>query len=77
MAVFEVDGKEFNLQGIEYDSIVIARPDRTLSQEEFTDFIHRSKHLTGLFARHHCTLIFANFNELTFEVLQAKAVANP
>lgn len=73
MAIFQVDGEEIYLEGIEHDTIVIARPTKKLSPEESRQFNASIQHLSHLFEKHHCTLIGAGYNTATFEVIKAKA----
>lgn len=69
----EIDGKEIELQGIEADSIVIMRPTKPLSREELWTFNSSVRHLSDVFSRHRCSLIGANFDQVTFEVLKVKS----
>lgn len=77
MAIFEIDGREIHLEGIEHDTVVIARPTHRLKWEEWKKFSASIHRLSEVFARHHCTLVTANFDDVTFEVLKAKEAANP
>lgn len=74
MNIFEIDGREIELEGIENDTIVIARPTRPLGIEESRNFYNSITHLSKHFARHHCTLIGADFDSVTFEVIKSKQV---
>ena len=71
----EIDGKEIDLQGLEGDSIVIMRPAQELTPEMFEGFAQSTAQLRGVFALHKMSLIVANHNSCTFEVLKAKAQA--
>lgn len=72
MSTFVIDGQEIDLEGIEHDTVVICRPTSRLDSDAFKRFRNGANHLSAIFARHNCSLIFANFDQVTFEVLKAK-----
>jgi hypothetical protein len=69
---FEIDGQEIELQGIKSNTIVVARPTRKLNSNEFRNFTTKMRFLSDLFDRYKISLIAANYDEITFEVIRSK-----
>lgn len=69
----EIEGKEVELEGIESDSLVIARPTKHLTPEQMKEFIaaiHRVAREFG--TRYGLAFVTANFDSVNFQVLRVK-----
>lgn len=67
----EIEGKEVELEGIESDSLVIARPTKQLTPEQMKEFgaaIHRVAREFG--TRYGLSFVTANFDSVNFQVLK-------
>lgn len=68
----EIDGKEYEFEGLPCDSVVIARPTQQLSKQAMQNFADNIALLAPSFRHHDITVIAANKDQVTFEVLKVK-----